>query len=1130
MLERLSEEIQRTNEFSKAPHVESVKKRIKILNDSGVNFILAPMRPDIDDEKSDLESLDSSLIQMRSKSLKNGCIDYVTDTGITSKLGLILNEDKDRVIGDREPVLDLPLHSTKNTEIFFLMPKHSDNANDISIGPNVEPIVEYCIQNQRLRSAFNGSSTLDAGADLLSSQIWSPSDQIYTHGYGNHWLHPYLDDDVPEWSDTTFSLRLDKERSILPDNGWIWANDWEVDVSGVLDEEVDADGWDYSEDFKRFNGNKRFYREGDTCRRRKWTRTRLMKTQLYDRVARPIPLVWNSIEKDGCRQIRITSHIRIMNNTQRKLSLFGYKYSWESDKYLGDISAAEAFVVPIQVSSITHLRLAIIDDVERAANQDFSRSKRLLILPTNHLCKRLLRAKIYLDATTTTEELLSSRSLHFLVSINCSNGLIEILIDPVMKVVNFLPCSIQYRLLDAARQIDCDDNLAVQSAEETTLTEENKIAVGAEVCSLNADPCLNPSMSFRMPGYQWSSYQRIVNRSNAESSWKANKYDETLRYKSTEVGAQNGEYTSLIELKSIIPDGDPLTVILEVSSGHCPILTIYAQFWIADMSSFGLRFCDGASDLIRTHLVLSKDRRSYSKRKDNIQFSGHEWAIGKSGMSLYFTGKKKIAITVDLYKGDMSGKPERNVRSGWSRLLDISNVMPKTVFSVDELNSSRRYDLCYDVTNAPSAFARTKIVRLFSRFHVMNLSSSALYLMQEGCPGAVSFVQPEGSIPFHWEDCTKPNRIRLSTNCVNWSQGSVPIDKVGITSIKLHDTSELSSVLQVEVRLAAKDHNGAVAILIWDSKEKFQPLYILKNSSSYKILCCQQTKAAEKDSESEQEDGELNPLAAVFGCAPIAPITNVADYVTNGINCGFPPGEVGFIDDSSQWTLEKGDEKHFGFDYPQGEHILEWIVSGVGMVSRETIELDTIGSNRVVSLPNGNQISCFVKAEGSSKVVEFTDLLPGLYGNEGLMDHFRNKNQRNSVLSGFLGEDLLTHSQHLAVAFKITLPGVAVSLLETHDPKEAGREILFASIDQIALQLGQSAEGYHELELKVTAMQIDNHLPRTAHPVLFSFLHRTNEPVFHLSAVRKIRNDSSSSVYRYVAIRLLDTNIALDRR
>ena len=110
------------------------------------------------------------------------------------------------------------------------------------------------------------------------------------------------------------------------------------------------------------------------------------------------------------------------------------------------------------------------------------------------------------------------------------------------------------------------------------------------------------------------------------------------------------------------------------------------------------------------------------------------------------------------------------------------------------------------------------------------------------------------------------------------------------------------------------------------------------------------------------------------------------------------------------------------------------------------------------------------------------------------------------------------------------MPGVAVSMIETYDSKEAGREILFLSIDQLAIYLGQTAEGYHEMELKISAIQIDNHLSRASHPTLFSFLHRTKEPVFHFSVVRKIRKESDSFVYRYVAIRLLDTNIALDRR
>lgn len=1126
MLERLSEEIQEIDEFQKEPSVESVKKRIKITNNSGVNFVIAPMRISTDERKSDLESLDSSMTHSRGKSLKDGDSEFISDTGIDSQVGLILNEDKDHSVGLREALLDIPLHFSRNSEIFYLIPKEVEHSNEVSIVPNIEPIIEYCIQNQRLRSAFSGASNLENGADLLSSQTWSPSDQIY-NGYGNHWLHPYLDDDVPEWSDTTFSLKLDKDRSVLPDNGWIWLNDWEVDVSGAFDKEIDADGWDYAQDFRKLSGNKRFYEEGDMCRRRRWTRTRIMKEQLYDQILRPIPLAWSYVEEEGSgyKHIRITSHVRITNNTERKLSIFGHKYSWDRDMHLGDIAAKEEFALPIQISSITHIRLGIIDDKQEKGVQEYRRSKRLNILSSSNSV-RLLRTKIYLDTTNNTEELLASRSLHFLISIDSSSGLLKISIEPVMKIVNFLPCSINYRLVEAARQIDYDDRDGIQKTEKMLMTEENEIATGAEGSSLTVDPSLNPSVSFRMPGYHWSSYRRIVNRRNAEMSWNGNTHGK--KYTIDQASEQSGGYIALVEFQSLIYGGDPLTIILEVSPGHCPSLQIYAQYWMIDMSGFGLRFCDGASDILGANLSAAKNRRSYSTRKDNIKFDGHEWAIGKNGMSLYFSENKKIAVAVDIYRGDMSGKPERNIRSAWSRLLDISNVMPKTAFFVDEVNSPTRYDLCYNVTTASGAFARTKIVRIFSRFHVMNVSSAALYLVQEGCPGAVSFVPPKGSVPFHFEDSTKPLRIRLSTNCVNWSRGSVSIDKVGITSVKLHDTSEMSPVLQVEVRLATEDQNGAVAVLIWNSQEQSQPLYVLKNSSSHKILCCQQVhKEDDQDKESDEEGAaELNPFAFVFGCTSPAQIANVTACVTT---CGPIAKDFEFTNDSSQWLLQVDDQKHFGFDYPQRAHVLEWIVPGVGMASREKIDIDRIGSQRIVTISNGTQVGCFVRAEGSSKIIEFMDLHPGQKGSEEMLELFRGKKLVNDFLNDH-SSSVADMSDNIAVKCKVAIPAIAVSLIETYLQFEAGREILFASMDKIVLALGKTAEGYHEMELKVSEIQIDNHLPKAAHPILMSFPHHTDEPVLHISVVRKIRDKDSSFFYKYVAVRLLDVNLTFDRR
>ena len=1125
MLELIAGELRhKSHGLSAKPPVKGVKKKkkIKIFNNSGVNFFVAQMQSKLLDEKSDSESFEDQASLGKSKMLRSGSYERVLDLGDEACLGLmpVLTEEQEKTLCERAPILDVPLHPAKEIEILHLSPKVSNySGND-----GAEPVIEYCFQNQRLRSAFSDFSALENGTDLLSSQVWSTSDQIFTQGFGQ-WLHPYLDKDVPEWSDTTFTMTMDKDRTMLPDNKWMWANDWEVDLSGAFGKEVDADGWNYAKDFQKFGKVRHYFKDGDTCRRRRWIRTRVMKSHLADSIPLSIPVVWRIAKEDGCQCIRITSQIMVKNNVNRTLALLGYKCIWKDDKMIGNVKEGEEISIPLTLASITHLTIAILDETKDPSEQELHKSKRFMILPTSNSCKRLYRPKIYLDATNTVEELLSSRTVHFLVIMKHDNGLTEISIEPILKVQNLLPCPFQYRLLEAAKQVDSQNNFDLRNAEDMIRTEERNVEVDEEVSSITVDPSLNPSISFRVPGYQWSSYQRIVNRSQAESSWKPNKYDEIIQFELTAKN-DNCVYTSLILLERIDDVEENLTILLEVSPGHCPTLRIYAQYWIVDVSGFGLRFCDGASDLLGTVLLESEFRKSYTKRKHNINTPGHQWTIGEEGMTMYFTEKLRIAFSVDLYKGDMSGKPERSVRSEWSNLLDISNLMPKTAFQIYEANSKRVYEFCYEVDNAPGLFGRTKIIKVHSRFHVINLSRSALYLTQQGCPNEISFVPPQGSIPFHLEDATLPVAIRLSTNCVNWSNGSLSLVKVGITSMKLHDSSEISPVLQVEVRLASNDQKGAVAVLIWNSEQESQPLYTLKNSSRQTIICWQQRQEEENDDDINGENDEYNILATTFGCGGAAQMNSVAELVSNS-PCNYVSKEGGVIGNSSRWILRRGEEKHFGFDDPQKAHVLEWTVQVPGMTEKDTVDIDAIGSYRVIILQDGNEVGCVVRAEKSTKVIEFVDISCGLHKENDIVEIMQNKVYGNSISATTPGE---TEATLVCFAIKIFVPITEVSIIDTRHDSKAGREIFLLTVDSVMFQFAQSVERNHEIELKIAALQIDNHLHNSSHPVLVSFLHSKDEPIFHLSAIRRIQSHVSSTVYRYVAVRLLDVTIALDRR
>ena len=73
-----------------------------------------------------------------------------------------------------------------------------------------------------------------------------------------------------------------------------------------------------------------------------------------------------------------------------------------------------------------------------------------------------------------------------------------------------------------------------------------------------------------------------------------------------------------------------------------------------------------------------------SDLKLDIERQGHEWSLGQNGMTLYFSRKEKISLSIECGAEDDLGSTRRT-KSKWTSLMDISKVMPtKTVVTVDE--------------------------------------------------------------------------------------------------------------------------------------------------------------------------------------------------------------------------------------------------------------------------------------------------------------------------------------------------------------------------------------------------------------------------------------------------------------
>lgn len=1126
-------------------------------------------------------------------------------------LTLRLSQSAIGCVGEREPVYDLPLASSHSTSrIFLLRPvatyefgasesylssiiegraspetilsgaTHTDFTHQ-----NAEPVVEWCMECQRLRSTTVDVFSIDKGRDLLSSYTWSPDDAMYedvevtrelmkslsedglepasnqsprrpkrlqsSTRQKSNWSRPYLKNDSPEWTDLTCTLRMARDRVILPDMNWLWVNDWSVEL-GELGESTDADGWEYEADFETFTRTRRDYLKGDSCRRRRWTRTRIVKPPRLDDPLRLLKFVWeSSMDDDGNYDVVVRSHLRVTNATGIPLTFFVYSPSWDDDVSIGTAKPTEEISVPIHLASAVYMRLAKPAGSNYSANvRDYVSSERFVILPMSHTSLNYIR-------TSMTLEDVSSTTLHYLIEIKSDHGVVDITVQPVVRVINLLPCQLECQLgevLEAwdTRTADGRPILGNTGQKRIAQCETITIASGKDGVSTALSPWGKPHISLRVPGTRWSAWQRIVNRRASSDSWRPSEKEEDWYFKSDDFPE---ETTTIIRFNSLGNNGDPLNVIMSVECGHCPTLRVYAQYWIVDKSGFGCRFSQGFADLLGTTPDWDTSRRSYldfdegrdQSLKRDMALQGHQWSIGMQGMSMFFSPREKITLSIEAFGNEGNGNQRSRrsrVRSKWASPMDVSNVVPKTVFSVDEMNGARRFELAISVTMCPGLFSRTKLITLLPRYQIVNLLHRELVVAQDGCQGAETLIPSQSVVPFHWEKGNLPPKVRLGAPSSSekgkgvydrcWSNGRFRVDRVGITAMRLPTNGRLPLVVQAEVRLASKDQSSAVVIVIWAANPNSNPLYILRNRTPYSIICRQPLHRDEQDQSDSLGEGRFS-LPGCSGVGDESPLSCNTDAIGPMIKSmlGLDRTEE-FI-----WALKSNDIACFGFDDPERPHVLEWACATRGSLDFKVkrnvanVEVDAMGSTSILEIPGRRRVRCEIRAEHSTKVIEFSEIgsnarsSPDIFSKRGLISDEKTSSM-NEVAEAL---EYVEEDEDPAFTIRLEIPGLYVSIVDNVNPACFGREILYAQLEKVFFSFSQTREGYHEFELRLLTLQVDNHVNKSIHPVLvFCPQFGETEPLLHMSAVRRLQEHSNTYVFRYAAIRLLEVQIYLDRR
>ena len=83
-------------------------------------------------------------------------------------------------------------------------------------------------------------------------------------------------------------------------------------------------------------------------------------------------------------------------------------------------------------------------------------------------------------------------------------------------------------------------------------------------------------------------------------------------------------------------------------------------------------------------------------------------------------------------------------------------------------------------------------------------------------------------------------------------------------------------------------------------------------------------------------------------------------------------------------------------------------------------------------------------------------------------------------------DSLLDDEEDDTVAFslKVHIPVLAISVIDNLQANTYSREILLAQVENLYFTFSQTIEGYHNFEMRLMTLQVDNHIQNAIHPVM----------------------------------------------
>jgi hypothetical protein len=614
------------------------------------------------------------------------------------------------------------------------------------------------------------------------------------------------------------------------------------------------------------------------------------------------------------------------------------------------------------------------------------------------------------------------------------------------------------------------------------------------------------SIAIKLPGFSWSSSVRFAEHAR----W---------------VPARRGNAKKLLEpLKLVLGDetmARPLELLADVKlndHGTCH-MTIYSEYWLINQTGLNLFYKSGESSkalesagqrtpappTVPERPLLAGDPSNWYDTLEGLESTDYVYAQNR-----FFFGHHKLSIKVE--------------DSPWSPSFPLGIQNEGMITINDKEHSGRQYDFGVRVKPAPGRFWRTKLVRIYPAFILVNKASRPLRYRQEG-NGTTFDLQTNQQLPFHWP-VQEPSQVSLTSS----------------SSISSSSSSSSSSEKKKRLLICSSEN-----------RDSWSPPFALDVAGGFQVRL--RNEFSESDEESTL-DVIVKPWEGttfvIFGDQSAGSPVTVVSYELQNTS----PHDITIRQKNSNFAfnLASMSTVPFCWDVPQvNEPMIQLRLSkDPSKIPSAELSLDIIAKfpeTPVYRSSDGTQLRFEVMAQGPKKVLIISDpsvpssqpkqssdqsfISSATFASSSKPSQIDSKNIPSSsspsaVDDGFSIDPSIetqldsssSQDRLVSMNFKVSLKGIGISVIDT-----SPQELLYFSLQTLFADV-QVSNIDQTVELKIGMAQMDNQLYLSPIPIALYSTPNASKPFFHATLVRDC-NVTAVQFFKYFAVQLQEIELAI---